>query len=634
METIAELSDKAFKEHIKTIVNNPFNAIIELIANAYDAGAKNLIITWPLMNNLEKAPEFKSASFKDDGHGMSYNDFLEIWKMLSYNRIEKQGKYVTLDYDGEKITREVYGKNGKGRHSPLAFSNKYTVKTVHNKELSIFNIESDNHGFSIKYSDPQITDKPNGTEIIFDVNPERNKNVDEIRETIASRFLKDNSFKIILNNEVIDLTDIDEDNINKIECDCNGEIIEILQLESIRGSKYNKFHGISWKIGNRLIQDKSWDNQLDGRRKLSKKINYIISADILKDYTNDNMTAFIENDFVKKVQGIIYSCINKSISLQLKDEYDADKRGILLDNIADIKNLSYVNREELGLFISEVQQNCPTIKYNDLKAVSEILIKLKKSSSGYGLLHKISKLSSEDYDKLNEILSKWDVQSAKMVLDEIKWRLDIINQLKKKVNNPNTDELHELQPIFDKGLWIFGPEYESIEFTSNRQLCTVVEKIFKKNGDNIQNPLLRPDYVVIPDDFSVSFHSSDSFDDDGEVNGISKLLIIELKKGGSKIGLNEYQQAQKYVKQLIDGKYITKTMDVDVYVLGSTVDIDDGTMGSNVKIIPMPYHIIISRAEKRLFNLDKRIRDIKNISESTDDEIMNEVLGRSILDEF
>ena len=58
------VTQKSFKEHINSIINNPANAIVELIANAHDAGATELYIDWnvdPLNTNL---PIIK---FKDDG---------------------------------------------------------------------------------------------------------------------------------------------------------------------------------------------------------------------------------------------------------------------------------------------------------------------------------------------------------------------------------------------------------------------------------------------------------------------------------------------------------------------------------------------------------------------------------------
>ena len=183
-------------------------------------------------------------------------------------------------------------------------------------------------------------------------------------------------------------------------------------------------------------------------------------------------------------------------------------------------------------------------------------------------------------------------------------------------------------------MWIFGPEFESIEFISDRHLCSVVHELFKKKSTWLENPLLRPDFVVVPDQFSVSFHSSYKFDENHDVSGINKLLIVELKKSGTKIDLNEYIQAQTYVKQLIDANHITKDMTVEVYILGSTVNIDSGTLGDNVKLIPMSYHTIIARAESRLFNLRDKIKSTKNITGKTGDEIFDDVMIQDSLDNY
>lgn len=629
-----EITRKAFKEHVKSIISNPFTAIIELIANAYDAGATELNITWPLENTLDNTQESSTAIFKDNGEGINCKDFPEIWKELSYNRITNQGTSITFNYNGEEITRDVYGKNGKGRHAPFAFSNKYIVKTIKNNELSIFKIETGMKGFSIEKDKNEKTEENSGTEIIFDVDSEKNIGIEALRETIATRFLKDDSFKIILNNETIDLTDIDEEHKHEITCNVDENKIKIIQLESTTKTKYTKFHGLSWKIGNRLIEDKTWNNILDGRKKISKRFNFIIDAEILKNYTNDNMTGFIKNEYVDNIKNIVTECIKKSIKKSLKHEYDETKKKIILDELPEIKKLSPLNQDELGQFISDVQENCPGINYNHLRSVTEIFIKLKKTSTGYNLLKQLSELSTRDYDELSEILNEWDVHSAKIVLDLIKQRLDLIKELKIKMDNPNTNELHELQPLFEKGLWIFGPEYESIEFTSNQRLSTVIREIFKKQNINVENPRLRPDFVVIPNDKSIGVHSSYHFDEDSEVDGIDKILIIELKKGGFEIKLDEIQQTQRYIQQLIDGKHITPKMKVKVYVLGSTVAVGKQTMEDNIDILPISYNIILKRAQKRLYNLDKKIRETKNIDDDIDDEIMKDALKQNTLHKY
>ena len=262
---------------------------------------------------------------------------------------------------------------------------------------------------------------------------------------------------------------------------------------------------------------------------------------------------------------------------------------------------------------------------------------IKESNHGYELLHKLAKFSREDHDSLYEILDEWSIHEAKTVLDEIKWRLNIIKELRLKMDDPCTDEVHELQPIFEKGLWIFGPEFEAIEYTSNESLSNVIRKIFKKENINVENPLSRPDFVVLPDDGrSVSLYSTPSFNEENETDDVGKLLIIELKKGGFKITSKEVHQTQWYIEQLIDGGYLSDKAQIQAFVLGSKVKAREMKLGDNdnIKIIPKQYHIILDRAEKRLFNLDKKIREIKNISDNTGDEVFDELMSQESLDDY
>jgi hypothetical protein len=60
-------------------------------------------------------------------------------------------------------------------------------------------------------------------------------------------------------------------------------------------------------------------------------------------------------------------------------------------------------------------------------------------------------MNTNDWDKLGKILEKWTIEDAYTVLDELYWRLDLITQLEDLSDEPTTDELHQLQPIFENG---------------------------------------------------------------------------------------------------------------------------------------------------------------------------------------
>jgi hypothetical protein len=74
----------------------------------------------------------------------------------------------------------------------------------------------------------------------------------------------------------------------------------------------------------------------------------------------------------------------------------------------------------------------------------------------------------------------------------------LIQRLEQLINDSKTDELHELQPLFERGLWIFGPELEGPQFMSNRALATIVREFF--GGGTVEEPRdpFSPDDDLVP----------------------------------------------------------------------------------------------------------------------------------------
>jgi hypothetical protein len=214
-----------------------------------------------------------------------------------------------------------------------------------------------------------------------------------------------------------------------------------------------------------------------------------------------------------------------------------------------------------------------------------------------------------DLDELNTLLTNWTVRTAKIALDEVQGRLKLIEELDQKLRDETLSEVGDLQPLFERSLWVFGPEFESLEFTSNRGMSEVIRRIF---GADVPGTLLRPDFVMLPDG-SAGFYSRDAHDLGHDVAGVSRLVIAEIKKTGVVIGSKEKDQPWRYVKELIDKGLVTDSSTVTCYVLGSRVDPTEvghrTEWNGRVTIIPMAYNVFIRRAEKRMLGLRDKLRD-------------------------
>jgi len=242
-----------------------------------------------------------------------------------------------------------------------------------------------------------------------------------------------------------------------------------------------------------------------------------------------------------------------------------------------------------------------------------VISKLEKARTGFALLEQLAQLEPEDLDKLSDLLSHWSVMEASLVLDELDRRLKLIETLERLVEDPSSDELHEIQPLFEAGLWIFGPEYEGVSFTSNRSLLTVVGKFLEDTLIKpFKNPRKRPDFVALPDS-TIGIYSRDAYDGQGEVNGIGKLMIVELKRGGFEITRKERSQAQDYASELRKSGKIQQGTVIVGFVLGSRIaeDAIEEVQEGKTTIYPRTYSTVMRQAHARTFNLLKKMEELR-----------------------
>jgi hypothetical protein len=197
--------------------------------------------------------------------------------------------------------------------------------------------------------------------------------------------------------------------------------------------------------------------------------------------------------------------------------------------------------------------------------------------------------------------------------------------------DPNTDELNTLHPLITQCRWVFGPEYESAEYSSNVTLRTAALKLFKKLPDQstFKNSKKRPDIIVLPNS-TISLVGTEKMEEEAGIVKLENVLIIELKKGDSSIGREEMNQADGYVQDILSSDLLDSNPQVRAFVVGHRLDpktdpvknIGDPT---KAKIKAVTFGQITRTAEQRLFKLKKHLSDrYDNISDSS---ILDEVLN-------
>ena len=590
-------------------------AIVELIANAWDAGARKVTIEWP-------TDQCERFSITDDGHGLTAVEFSQRWTQLSYNRLSGQGSEVEIPVDNNiSNKRMAYGRNGKGRFSAFCFADgAYYVETKKANEHSCFEVKISAGSQPFKYlSEPHpnpsyLFNSKHGTSVFAKKIKHVGVPEDKIRSEIGLRFLTDPDFTVELNGTKIQFGDIDAEKVNILTFNHKGQNACIRAIQTDKSDKTTQQHGVAWHANNRLIGKCCWDglrndNILDGRTSYAKKYTFIVDASLISDFIEADWSAFKKNEEVLGFYDSAKTVIGDYLRDLTKESRAETTSRLRESNRKNLSKTNMVGVSRWNEFVEQVQVECPRLTDQELDSVAGILANLEASTSQYSLIHKFKDYTPQDFDDLNELLDDWNVQSAKAVLDEIKYRLTLVESIREKVHKKDTLEVQELQPLFKKGLWIFGPEFESIEYTSNQGMTNVLKKLFKIDD---QGSLNRPDFVILPES-TIGAYGQYGYDEDGSETGISKVVIVELKKPGVALGDEEKGQCWKYVRELYDKGAILPDAKVESYLLGETISKHEGGKNTHkdgaVRVIPLVYDTVLKKAETRLLNLHKKIEE-------------------------
>lgn len=612
----------------RTLLFEPKVAIIELIANAFDAYARKVVIQLP---DLDLDQPF---SIEDDGSGMTHQHFQDRWMKLSYNRAEHQGIYAEKPPKCQGLPeRRAFGRNGKGRHAGFCFAKgEFFVETHREGNCNLYRVFRP-HGQNTPFNSVRLKEtksKKIGTKLYAKTPVDILVSPDDIRAEIGMRFLSDPTMEVIVNGQKVEFEHIPE-HCKKSSVIDVPEVgtVTLLIIDTMEGDKTTKLHGIAWQVCGRLVGEASWksfgdERFIDGRSTAAKRFVFIVQADCLDrencitaDWTSFNM----REEAVKKSFELVNNAIRRFLLDQSSEERQEIFNDIHAKNAPLLKRMGPRTAEIWKTFVKRVQEECPSINEKELENVATILARLEASRSRYALLQKLHNCSPDDFDKLNEILESWTVETAKLVLDELEDRLSLIAELESKMLDDTADELHDLQPIFDRGLWIFGPEFESIHFTSNKTMASVISKLMKLS--NAKGSKRRPDYVVLPDG-SVSFHSLPTYDGNHEEDGVASLVIVELKKPSVALGTKEQNQCWDYVKELMEKGAIKDRTPVNCFLLGKTIqprEEKETTKGACV-IRPMTFQTVIGRAKSRTLLLYNKVKNAPFLKDSDIDEYL------------
>jgi hypothetical protein len=629
--------DDYLVKSLGNIVRDAEYALTELVANAWDAGATKVnIVVPPQLGGL--------ICVTDNGVGMTPDEFKQRWMKLGYNRQKHQGLDVEFPTGVEGGKRRAYGRNGIGRHGMFCFADKYLVSTKKGGTNSEFEVElsSGEHPFIIR---SEKTRKGDGFGTAVETEVVRNlPDSDSIRETISARFIHDPRFEVSVNGIALTLASLPgADDPIKLTVPGCGEV-EIILVDTQKSARTKQKQGFAFWVQNRLVGEPSWtlgnNAPIDARTTFGRRFTIVVRCNCMELELEPDWSGVKKGERRNAFFKVLGDFALAKYQEFSKEKVDETKRRAFEDNLTSIRPLSGAGRIEVAAFVEAVVEREPTIKPESLSTAVQAVINLQQTKSGQRLLEKLSALPSDDVQALDRLLSEWSAQDALTVLDEIDHRIGTVRAIELLANKKETDELHTLHPLVTDARWLFGPEFETNEYASNISLKNAVNAVFKVQSkpEDFPNWRKRPDLLLLADS-TISAVALEEIDSRDGLAGIRKVLLLELKKGDSKIGSEELHQAEGYVDAIRNSGCITGAFFTQSFVLGNRVDMNvtlEKSLSANgvqhAAIKGVCYSTLTQTATKRLFKLKERLEDrYAAVSQGSRSKVLDDLLRQQVM---
>lgn len=347
-------NERFLQDHAGQIVSDPKIAIIELIANAYDAGTQNATIKWP----DEIGGIF---SVTDDGTGLTREEFEHRWTFFNYNRTEEQGAEVTFPPGAKRIRRVAFGQSGKGRYAPFCFARRYTVESRKDGASFKATVSLTEGGLApFVLSDIQEGKKKgHGTTVSVNIqNAARLLAVDDVRNLIGSKFLVDPSISIVVNDKAVELLDLSGIESDNLSIDPHGEVV-IHFVDAEKHSRIAKLNGIAWWVNRKMVGEPTWDRlgndgvYLDKRKGAGRRFSVIVEADFLKPDVNSTWQGFHASQKVLNVQEAVHAHIEQRLHDAMADVRRDRKLAVLKESQETIRELPTISKKVVTQFIDQ-----------------------------------------------------------------------------------------------------------------------------------------------------------------------------------------------------------------------------------------------------------------------------------------
>jgi len=568
-------------EHLGTqMYKHRAPSIAELVANCWDAGARNVYINIPTSDEYDQSAS--KIIIKDDGEGMNPSIVQNSYLVVGRNRRQFDG--------GNNHGRKVMGRKGIGKLAGFGLSEKIAITTWTKetpnavnfsmllKQLKIDAGTVDKIKFPWYELEKNTEWPPSGTIIELSVlRHAASIDIEALSETLSRRFSRSTYGEM---NILINDVKLSEPNVDSIyQFPAKDGVFEEATLSSGKAIKYRykfarkpirskELQGFVIFANERTAQAPPFFFNVESTASSQHSTRYVtgeIIADFLDEGTDDESDVIStdrqELDWEKeeltelKIWG---SELTRRVLRECSEIRGQQFENWILADTEFIRRLALLDpscRNEISRFLKVLGQKSDETD-DRTRELADSLIRAYEFRTFHDVIDDIKQVG-EDPEKLEEMLSRlhdWKVLESRAILEIVRGRLSIISKLEHMIihDSPETassvtyDNLHDL---FAEYPWLFNPEWQVFaeEISISKQLREWGEK-------------------NCPDDMKYKRVDFLAFSKD-----TNSLIIIEMKRPGHPVELDEVQRLETYQVALMKSRGSCRR----VLVYGGTVNIPD-----------------------------------------------------------
>ena len=541
-----KINAQSIRTELKPYEDKPYDCLFEYIWNSFDAGATEIRLNFTpppegigYVQNVVLSDNGKGWDFDDDA---TTNNFMSSTKNPQKNKTIPKGQYGRGRYAFIWIAEsiEVYSKSKK-----LILKHSTDIQTTKAKEINGTRIEF--IGINEKFSNALISDS--------------------LEKTLALEFgwlLQENDkYTFYVNDVLLDISLIIKETLeyqkenlpdfiqNKIDNNFFTKII----IWKEKPSEYSKFYFIDncgcelTKINTGLnkksddfwhsvyinsslftrVENETLENENESQLRIEYDDNSRITRQIIKFFKTELIN--IRKPYLKQQSNVMYESLvyDKAIpDLTKFDIYDESSFGDLIKTIYTISPSLFTNKSS-----AEKKFICATFA-GLLSTQDNNLIKT--------VLEQLQELSDDEKQDLLDILNRTRLSNVISTIKEIDHRLAVIEKIKILISEweKETLEVKHLQKILDNNFWIFGEQFRLFSSTEGA-LKNVILK-YAQEILNIEDPELDDNPTGEVDLFLTKTEQTGEY--------VQKNIIVELKRASKKIGKEQYDQIEGYMKKI------------------------------------------------------------------------------------